>query len=130
MAEPWTSDAAVGVFGRRIHDISLVPSSEDKRFVAILKVFSWNTVALDISKRLLRQASPTAFGSNVIASLAAKMGMDPNALAAKLAQALPQAVNKLIPNGVVQPVTRTDGTLSQCSKNVYAKRILGFSSIR
>ena len=44
-----------------------------------------------------------AFGSNVIAGLAAKIGMDPNALAAKLAQALPQVVNKLTPNGVVQP---------------------------
>ena len=44
-----------------------------------------------------------AFGSNVITSLAAKVGMDPHALAAKLAQALPQAVNKLTPNGVIQP---------------------------
>ena len=44
-----------------------------------------------------------AFGSSVIASLAAKVGMDPNALAAKLAQILPQAVNHLTPNGVVQP---------------------------
>ena len=44
-----------------------------------------------------------AFGSNVIAGLAAKVGMDPNALAAKLAQVLPQAVNHLTPNGAVQP---------------------------
>ena len=45
----------------------------------------------------------SAFGSNVVAALAAKIGMDPNALAAKLAQALPEAVNKLTPHGVVQP---------------------------
>jgi uncharacterized protein YidB (DUF937 family) len=44
-----------------------------------------------------------AFGSDVIAGLAAKMGLNPNDLAEKLAQALPQAVNKLTPNGVVQP---------------------------
>ena len=45
----------------------------------------------------------TAFGSDVIAGLAAKCGLHPNDLADKLAHALPQAVNKLTPNGVVQP---------------------------
>ena len=40
-----------------------------------------------------------AFTSNAIASLAAKIGLDSNALAAKLAQALPLAVNKLPPMG-------------------------------
>ena len=44
-----------------------------------------------------------AFGSDVIKNLAAKVGLNPNDLAEKLAQALPQAVNKLTPNGVVQP---------------------------
>lgn len=43
------------------------------------------------------------FGSDVIKNLAAKVGLNPNDLAEKLAQALPQAVNKLTPNGVVQP---------------------------
>jgi uncharacterized protein YidB (DUF937 family) len=44
-----------------------------------------------------------AFGSDVVKNLAAKFGVNPDELAAKLAQALPQAVNKLTPNGVVQP---------------------------
>ena len=44
-----------------------------------------------------------AFGSDVIAGLAAKFGLHANDLADKLAHALPQAVNKLTPNGVVQP---------------------------
>ena len=44
-----------------------------------------------------------AFGSEVISGLAAKVGLNPNDLAAKLAQALPQAVNHLTPTGVVQP---------------------------
>jgi len=42
-----------------------------------------------------------AFGSDVIAGLAAKMGLNPQDLAAKLASALPQAVDHLTPNGVV-----------------------------
>jgi uncharacterized protein YidB (DUF937 family) len=45
----------------------------------------------------------SAFGADVIAGLAAKVGLHPNDLAEKIAQALPQAVNKLTPNGVVQP---------------------------
>ena len=44
-----------------------------------------------------------AFGSDVIAGLAAKVGMQPADLAAKLAQVLPQVVDKLTPNGVVPP---------------------------
>lgn len=44
-----------------------------------------------------------AFGSNLIQGLAAKIGVNPNDLAEKLAQALPQAVDKLTPNGVVPP---------------------------
>ena len=44
-----------------------------------------------------------AFGSDVIKNLAAKIGMDPNVLADKLSQALPQAVDKLTPGGVVPP---------------------------
>lgn len=42
-----------------------------------------------------------AFGSNVVKELAAKFGLNPDDLAAKLAQVLPQAVDKLTPNGVV-----------------------------
>ena len=45
----------------------------------------------------------TVFGSDVIAGLAAKLGMQPGDLAAKLAHILPQAVDKLTPNGAVPP---------------------------
>ena len=44
-----------------------------------------------------------AFGSDVISGLAAKLGINPHELTEKLAQSLPQAVDKLTPNGVVQP---------------------------
>ena len=44
-----------------------------------------------------------AFGSDVLSGLATKVGLNPRDLAEKLAQALPQAVNKLTPNGLVQP---------------------------
>lgn len=44
-----------------------------------------------------------AFGSDVIKNLAAKFGMNPDDLANKLSQALPQAVNKLTPTGAVPP---------------------------
>jgi uncharacterized protein YidB (DUF937 family) len=43
------------------------------------------------------------FGSDVISGLAAKFGLSPQELAQKLSQVLPQAVDKLTPNGVVQP---------------------------
>ena len=42
-----------------------------------------------------------AFGSDVISGLAAKFGLNPQDLAQKIAQVLPQAVDKLTPNGVV-----------------------------
>jgi uncharacterized protein YidB (DUF937 family) len=44
-----------------------------------------------------------AFGSEAVQNLAAKIGVTPDELAQKLAQALPQAVNRLTPDGVVQP---------------------------
>ena len=44
-----------------------------------------------------------AFGPEMISSLAAKLGMNPQDLAQKLSQALPQAIDKLTPRGVVQP---------------------------
>jgi uncharacterized protein YidB (DUF937 family) len=43
------------------------------------------------------------FGSDVISGLAAKFGLSPQDLPQKLSQVLPQAVDKLTPNGVVQP---------------------------
>ena len=42
-----------------------------------------------------------AFGSGAIAALAAKAGLNPKDLAQKLAQILPQAIDKLTPGGVV-----------------------------
>jgi uncharacterized protein YidB (DUF937 family) len=44
-----------------------------------------------------------AFGSDVIAGLAAKLGMNPQELAQKLSQALPEAINHLTPAGTAQP---------------------------
>lgn len=45
----------------------------------------------------------SAFGPEVIAGLAAKCGLNPQDLAAKLAQVLPQAIDHLTPTGAVQP---------------------------
>ena len=42
-----------------------------------------------------------AFGSDTVKQLAAKAGMTPEDLAAKLSQILPQAIDKLTPGGVV-----------------------------
>src|ERR1700735_94369 len=41
-----------------------------------------------------------AFGSDTVKQLAAKIGMSPEDLAAKLSQVLPQAIDKLTPGGV------------------------------
>ena len=41
-----------------------------------------------------------AFGSDTVKQLAAKLGMSPEDLAAKLSQILPQAIDKLTPGGV------------------------------
>jgi uncharacterized protein YidB (DUF937 family) len=41
-----------------------------------------------------------AFGSDTVKQLAAKMGISPEDLAAKLSQVLPQAIDKLTPAGV------------------------------
>src|SRR6202167_533562 len=42
-----------------------------------------------------------AFGSDAVKQLAAKIGMTPEDLAAKLSTILPQAIDKLTPGGVV-----------------------------
>lgn len=42
-----------------------------------------------------------ALGSDTMAQLAAKLGMTPEDLSAKLAQVLPGAIDKLTPNGTV-----------------------------
>jgi uncharacterized protein YidB (DUF937 family) len=51
--------------------------------------------------------SPTqvhqAFGTSIINEIAAKTGLNPQDLASKLSQILPQAIDKLTPNGTVPP---------------------------
>lgn len=42
-----------------------------------------------------------AFGSDTVKALAAKVGLSPDVLAGKLSQILPQAIDKLTPNGQV-----------------------------
>jgi uncharacterized protein YidB (DUF937 family) len=42
-----------------------------------------------------------AFGSDTVNELAAKVGLSPDVLAAKLSQVLPQAIDKLTPTGMV-----------------------------
>jgi uncharacterized protein YidB (DUF937 family) len=42
-----------------------------------------------------------AFGSDVVKELAAKVGLSPDVLAAKLSQVLPAAIDKLTPAGAV-----------------------------
>jgi uncharacterized protein YidB (DUF937 family) len=42
-----------------------------------------------------------AFGSDTVKELAAKAGLSPDVLAAKLSQVLPQAIDKLTPGGAV-----------------------------
>ncbi|MDP9084136.1 MAG: YidB family protein [Pseudomonadota bacterium] len=42
-----------------------------------------------------------AFGSDIIRQMAAKVGMTPEDLAAKLSQILPQAIDKLTPGGIL-----------------------------
>jgi uncharacterized protein YidB (DUF937 family) len=42
-----------------------------------------------------------AFGSDTVQQLAAKIGISPQDLAAKLSQILPQAIDKLTPGGAV-----------------------------
>lgn len=45
------------------------------------------------------------FGSEMMQNLAAKVGMNPNELADKLAQFLPEAVDKMTPNGTLPTST-------------------------
>lgn len=42
-----------------------------------------------------------AFGADTVKELAAKLGLSPDVLAAKLSQVLPQAIDKLTPAGTV-----------------------------
>ena len=44
-----------------------------------------------------------ALGPDTLSQLAAKIGVSPDVLAAKLSEILPQAVDKVTPNGVLPP---------------------------
>ena len=44
-----------------------------------------------------------AFGTDTIAALAAKFGLNPQDVAGKLSEILPQVIDKLTPGGVVKP---------------------------
>jgi uncharacterized protein YidB (DUF937 family) len=77
----------------------VVAQMEQQGFGATIKSWVGTGANVPISADQIH----AAFGSDVVKNLAAKFGVNPDDLAQKLAQALPQAVNKLTPNGVVQP---------------------------
>jgi uncharacterized protein YidB (DUF937 family) len=61
-------------------------------------VRSW--VATGVNQPITPDQVHQAFGADTIKQLAAKIGMTPEDLAAKLSQILPQAIDKLTPGGV------------------------------
>jgi uncharacterized protein YidB (DUF937 family) len=62
-------------------------------------VQSW--VGSGANQPISAQQVHQAFGPDTIAQLAAKIGLSPQDLAQKLAQTLPEAIDKLTPAGVV-----------------------------
>lgn len=62
-------------------------------------VRSW--VGTGANQPLTAEQVHQAFGSDTVKQLAAKIGISPEDLAAKLATILPQAIDKLTPGGVV-----------------------------
>ena len=62
-------------------------------------VRSW--VGTGANQPLTAEQIHQAFGSDAVRQLAAKVGLSPEELAAKLATILPQAIDKLTPDGVV-----------------------------
>jgi uncharacterized protein YidB (DUF937 family) len=62
-------------------------------------VRSW--VGTGVNQPITADEIHQVFGSNVVKELAAKAGLSPDALAAKLSQALPTAIDKLTPTGAV-----------------------------
>lgn len=63
------------------------------------KVRSW--IGTGQNQQISPQEVHTAFGSDTIRELAAKVGLSPDELTAKLSQVLPRAVDHLTPGGVV-----------------------------
>lgn len=64
-------------------------------------VSSW--VSTGPNQAVTGDAIHAALGSKMVGDLAAKFGMTPDEVAAKLAQVLPGAVDHLTPGGVVPP---------------------------
>jgi uncharacterized protein YidB (DUF937 family) len=62
-------------------------------------VRSW--VGSGVNQPITADQIHQAFGSDVVKELAAKVGLSPDVLAGKLAQVLPQAIDKLTPAGTV-----------------------------
>ncbi len=62
-------------------------------------VRSW--VGTGVNQPITADEIHQVFGSNVVKELAAKAGLSPDALAAKLSQVLPTAIDKLTPTGAV-----------------------------
>jgi len=64
-------------------------------------VQSW--VGTGVNQAISAAQVHQAFGADVIQQLAAKAGVSPQELAEKLSSVLPQAIDKLTPNGTVPP---------------------------
>ncbi|HXW65898.1 MAG TPA: YidB family protein [Burkholderiaceae bacterium] len=64
-------------------------------------VQSW--VGTGVNQAISAAQVHQAFGADVIQQLAAKAGVSPQELAEKLSAVLPQAIDKLTPNGTVPP---------------------------
>jgi uncharacterized protein YidB (DUF937 family) len=77
----------------------IVQQFESQGFSTTVKSWVGTGANLPISPDELQKA----LGSDAIRNLAAKVGMDPDALASKLSSVLPQVVDKLTPGGVVPP---------------------------
>lgn len=75
----------------------LVQQLHEKGMGDVVK--SW--VGTGPNQSLTVQQVRQAFGPETIGNLAAKVGMDPQELTAKLSYLLPQAIDRLTPDGVV-----------------------------
>jgi len=77
----------------------IVAQMEQQGMGATVKSWVGTGANLPITPDQLHQA----FGADTIAGLAAKFGLNPQEVSAKLSQVLPQVIDKLTPAGVVKP---------------------------
>jgi uncharacterized protein YidB (DUF937 family) len=75
----------------------LVDQVEQKGFGETVRSWVGNGENLPITSEQIHQA----LGSDTVKALAAKIGITPDELAAKLAQVLPTAVDKMTPGGTL-----------------------------